>query len=180
MNALGFQAQVELLKNWAPDVLGQGENARHEDLYEVIRLRTQLEALSDPALFLVLLRIDKACEKDCATLLYLPKEQAERAAAAAGGNLNPLSWYGVHAWDLSLEVLEHWAWQINDAVTNPLKDAHQAEVLRAFLEMEKFHGREYINTFFIDERGSWRKWIDSDDRTELARYICSYRNIPFP
>ena len=172
MTLLTMQAQIELLKSWAPLILKKGEEASPLDLKMILFLRASLAPYErDPRIFFQLLRADRACEKHCTTLLYLTPEEALEVVSSIGGTLDPLSWYGVHEWELSLEVLENWTLQVNDAVTNSLRDVRPAEILRAFLELEKFKGREYVNTFFLDEKSLWRKWLDSDDRTLLASFI---------
>lgn len=174
-------ATIELLNSWAPKVLAMGAKADPRELRDIIALRIKVEekVIEDnlrekPALFFALLRADRACAPLCSTLLYLSADDAREVAGRAGGSLNPLSWYGIHEWDLC-GVLPAWVQQINESVTSPIADSHPAEVARAFEALRVARGREYVNTFFVDPQGLWREWIDSDDRIWLSKHVENLR-----
>jgi len=176
-----MHADIEVIRSWAPLVLAQGANADPTDLREVIRIRARLDATlsndleNNGAPFFLLMGADRTCTALAWALLYLPQVEAEAAAAKVGGQLNSLSWYGIHNWTLTQEVLDHWTWMINDSVTNEMKSIHRAEVSRAFSRYEADKGRDYINEFFFGNDGKWRKWIDSEDSEALTCIVEEFR-----
>ena len=65
----------------------------------------------------------------------------------------------------------HWAWMINDSVTNDLTDVTPQVAAEAMRRHRQRRGEAYALAFRLDA-----KWIDSDDREALARDIINERN----
>lgn len=70
-----------------------------------------------------------------------------------------------------MEMAEHWAWQINDAINNKLTDATPEEVSKAMFAYRFCKGKEYAATFQLGQR--WG--LDTTDREALARIIMDNR-----
>ena len=173
-----IQADIEIIRSWAPQILAQGAKADPSDLKEIIRIRSRLDATimadleSQGAPFFLLMEADKVCSQMSHTLLYLPTEDAEEAAAEAGGQLNSLVWYGIHNWAMTRQVLDHWTQVFNrDSNLTDLVDIHRAEVARAFQVFETLKGREYLNRAFFTDQGQWEKDLSWDDWERLASII---------
>jgi len=170
-------ADIQLLESWAPDILRQGQAADPADLREIITLRARTEESvaaflddqkGDP--FFALLRADGVCAPLCHNLLYLPEDQALAAAAAVGGFLNPLSWYGVHAWEMTREAVYPWTDQFNQKVAY-FNEVHPAEVLQAFEDLHTLRGEEYVQQEFYRPSGAWRPEIDPTNRSWMSTQI---------
>lgn len=180
-------ADLAVLTTWAPLVLQQGADASSDDLTDIIRRRSRVEQWvadlaqrGDMTPFYQLLRADRACAEHLHILLYLPRQQAEEAAAAGaqdvGGDwsLNASAWWGVHDWGVVREGrLGQWAGQIAQAYG---EEVHEAEVLEAFHQLSDYRGDEYVNRFFFDSNENWREYIDTEDRSYLYRAILDRRS----
>jgi hypothetical protein len=175
-----IQADIELIRSWAPLILKQGPDAELSDLKEVIRIRARLDATisndleNNGAPFFLLMAADRVCAQLAHTLLYLPLEDAQEAAAEVGGHVNSLVWYGIHTWSMTLDVLDHWVDAINVSA-NDLEDVHRAEVSRAYASYEAYKGRDYINEAFFRDHGQWLASLNLADLEGLAQIIKRHR-----
>ena len=61
----------------------------------------------------------------------------------------------------------HWAWMVNDSVCNTITDATAAEAQHAMTLLMQSKGADYCRAFGLGAN----KWIDSEDREDLARFI---------
>jgi hypothetical protein len=173
-NLLQTMADLTLLASWAPSILSQGEDASLSDLGEIITLRARVDrdvpaflGQENPVPFQKMLDADRACAPMARTLLWLPEDQALNAAERAGSWLNPLSWYGVHAWDMTTNGLDYWTAQ----VASFLPGVHQAEVMEAYENLQETMGPSYTDRWFFTERGGWKGRLDSDDRGWLTYFV---------
>jgi len=149
---------IALLREWALPILKQEVPYYAEDLFEIIRIRQQLEA-APPSAHLALRDLDALCEPYCGTLLELPEDFAP--------DVSGLNWHAVHQWPLVRDVLELWTHQVNAYGVS----ATPSDVLRALLAAREEKGREYFNTFFVGERGEWRTRLDPEEIEDLAQHF---------
>ena len=61
----------------------------------------------------------------------------------------------------------HWAWMVNDSVCNTVTDATAAAAQDAMRLLTRSKGADYCYAFGLGAT----KWIDSEDREDLARLI---------
>lgn len=164
LSLLDLQAVLAALEAWAPVILAQGRTADPDNLREIIRLRALadrdtpvfLEA-GNPAPFFQLLRADRACADLCATLLFLPREDAEAMAASVGHTLNAGAWYGVHLWE-STDSVSGW---LEQAMVKG-HEVHPAEAIQAMNTLWADYGREWGNRAFVHDDGFYRAFLEED------------------
>jgi len=174
---------VELLNDlnslqfWAPGVLEQGKEASREDLMKVFKLRISMvdrvakvleEGLgSEP--FLLLIRADKVCAPHCAALLNLPLSEIEEASGDTP--LDPYSWYGIHKWDFTRDVLPKWVSQLRELAGI---EATEAEVLDAFFRIadDKASSPDGSPLMGLSEDGSfWKETLDPGDVEKFSQIL---------
>ena len=170
-----IQQDLELLRSWAPLVLSAGPEASRSDLAGVIEIRarlgSQMLALVEEGnveAFIATLTVDPLCAEHCHNLLYLTREEAQAAAEAGGGTLNPVSWYGVHEWAV-YPHLEHWSTQVS-------LDHHPSEILHALIDLLSDE-RDYVYENFYNSQGQWLSALNEPEVEVLTQLILENRNV---
>ena len=65
------------------------------------------------------------------------------------------------------KLATHWAWMVNNSVCNTVTDATAADAQDAMTLLMRLKGADYCSAFGLGAK----KWIDSEDREDLARLI---------
>mgnify|MGYP003640436954 CR=1 FL=1 len=161
--------RITQLEIWGATILRQGARASPEDLLEVLSLRALVDrdvpvflAEEQAAPFFAMIRADRACAPFCATLLYLSSEDV-KAHLPEGTSLNPMSWFGVHLWEVT-EQLQGWVGQLQgEGVT-----AHVAEILQALLSLWDTEDRDWSNIAFVSDGGDYRETLAEEPLRRLC------------